>query len=93
MDVPASPGAEGTAARLGLEGGEAANEGESAWICSLLGPPPQRLCARFTAHLFLCLHFLQRITNQYSVLGLIQDKMTSLASRDESLVGKCSAPN
>lgn len=34
------------------------------------------------AHLFLHPHFLQRISNQYSVLGLIQDKMSFLASHD-----------
>ena len=34
----------------------------------------------FIAHLLLRPHFLQRIANQYSVLGLIQDKMSFLAS-------------
>ena len=72
--------------RLGSEGRKVVNEGESAWICSILGPPPQGFCTCFIAHLFQCLHFLQRITNQYSALGLIQDKMTFLASQDESLV-------
>ena len=34
------------------------------------------------AHLLLHPHFLPSISNQFSVLGLIQDKMSFLASHD-----------
>lgn len=43
---------------------------------------PSLLAPCFIAHLLLRPQFLQRTINRYSVLGLLQDKMSFLASYD-----------